>query len=92
MKKLRNQRLLGTLLLCLTPFVGVGCGGSKVVFVSESDGLVRLGPDIRGHVYFWNGAEWELSSKPVVLPEGWYAGSIDGDATAPESQPSAVDN
>ena len=53
-----------------------GCGSSKVVFVSESDGLVRLGSDVRGHVYYWDGTEWSLSESPVDLPEGWFAGSI----------------
>tara|TARA_B100000900_G_C20385349_1_gene636259 strand:+ start:356 stop:577 length:222 start_codon:yes stop_codon:yes gene_type:complete len=53
-----------------------GCGSSKVVFVNESDGLVRLGSDVRGHVYFWDGTTWVLSQSPVDLPEGWFAGSI----------------
>ena len=39
---------------------------------------MRLGPDVRGLVYFWNGSAWELSNKPVDLPEGWYAGSMNG--------------
>tara|TARA_Y100000766_G_scaffold278835_1_gene286163 strand:- start:1225 stop:1467 length:243 start_codon:yes stop_codon:yes gene_type:complete len=70
-----------------------GCDGSRVVFVPESDGLIRLGPDVRGHVYYWNGNSWELSSKKVLLPEGWYAGSIDGDVEeSNNSRPAAVDN
>jgi len=44
--------------------------------VPESTGLVRLGHDVKGHVYHWNGSEWELSSNAVSLPEGWYAGSL----------------
>jgi len=58
-----------------------GCGGSRVVFVPNSDGLVRLGPDVRGHVYVWNGSMWELSANKVDLPEGWYAGSVDVEET-----------
>lgn len=54
-----------------------GCGGSRVVFVETSEGLVRLGPDVRGHIYVWNGNEWELSANKVSLPEGWFAGSAD---------------
>jgi len=55
----------------------VGCGGTRVVFVHPTDhDLVRLGPDVRGHVYFWNGSEWELSKNEVRLPEGWYAGYV----------------
>ena len=56
-----------------------GCGSSRVVFVPESDGLVRLGDDVRGHVYYWDGSNWVRSASSVYLPEGWYAGSIDGD-------------
>ena len=70
-----------------------GCESSRVVFVPESDGLVRLGPGIRGHVYYWNGDSWELSSNKILLPEGWYAGSIDGDVEeSNNSRPAAVDN
>lgn len=54
-----------------------GCGGTKVVFVHPTDhDLVRLGPDVRGHVYYWNGSDWELSKNEVRLPEGWYAGYV----------------
>ena len=80
----------------LLPLVSVGlsgCGASRVVFVNESDGLVRLGPDVRGYVYYWNGSSWELSNSKVLLPEGWYAGSIDGDVEeSNDTQPAAVDN
>ena len=37
---------------------------------------MRLGSDVRGHVYFWDGTAWVLSQSPVDLPEGWFAGSI----------------
>ena len=70
----------------------LGCGGSRTVFVPESDGLVRLGPDVRGHVYYWTGDSWELSSNKVLLPEGWYAGSIGGDVEESKSRPAEVDN
>tara|TARA_B100000745_G_scaffold122814_2_gene79703 strand:+ start:11244 stop:11489 length:246 start_codon:yes stop_codon:yes gene_type:complete len=73
-----NLRLLLILLLFLN-ILGMlgGCGaGKRVVFVPESTGLVRLGPDVRGHVYYWNGETWESSKNTVCLPEGWYAGSL----------------
>ena len=71
----------------------IGCESSRVVFVPESDGIIRLGPEIRGHVYYWNGNSWELSSNKILLPEGWYAGSIDGDVEeSNNSRPAAVDN
>jgi len=73
--RLMRQTLM---LLCIFGMLGVsGCKSSRVVFVSESDGLVRLGPDVRGHVYFWNGSAWELSGNKVDLPEGWFTGPID---------------
>lgn len=65
--------------LFLMTFAVVGCSGRRVVFVPESDGIVRLGPDVKGHVYYWDGSNWSRSSSPVVLPEGWYAGSLPED-------------
>jgi hypothetical protein len=70
-----------------------GCGGTKVVFVHPADhDLVRLGPDVRGHVYFWNGSEWELSKNSVSLPEGWYAGYVspEGESSKDPSQIQAL--
>ena len=46
----------------------------RVVFLKESDQLLRLGNDVEGHIYFWNGSEWERSSAKVKLPEGWLTG------------------
>ncbi len=46
------------------------------MFVPESDGLVKLGDDVIGHVYWWTGSEWELSKGKVSLPAGWLAGSL----------------
>ena len=56
-----------------------GCltSGTRVVFIPTSDTLVRLGPDVQGHVYYWTGTEWELSKNRVTLPEGWLAGPLD---------------
>ena len=74
-----NRLWLLMLLSFLSVFVLLGltgCGGSRVVFVPHDDGLVRLGPDVRGRVYVWNGSMWELSANKVDLPEGWYTGSV----------------
>jgi len=68
-------RLL-TLLTSLSTLGMLGCEGRRVVLVPESTGLVRIGSDVKGHIYHWNGSEWELSSNTVHLPEGWYAGSL----------------
>lgn len=88
-----KQRLRLMLLTLLYTFVIAGCSGRRVIFVSESEGLVRLGDDVQGHVYVWNGSSWERSANKVRLPAGWYAGSIDGPVEASEkTQPTAVDN
>lgn len=75
-----NPTMRGTLLPCLAVSaiaLSTGCGSTRTVFVNPSDhDLVRLGPDVRGHVYFWNGSSWELSANKVLLPEGWYAGYV----------------
>lgn len=47
--------------------------------VDGRSGLVRIGPDVRGRVYTWDGTEWVLSRNSVQLPEGWYCGPLDGD-------------
>ena len=52
------------------------CGSTRVVFVDTQADLVRLGPDVRGHLYFHKDGEWVLSKDKVALPEGWYAGGI----------------
>jgi len=35
--------------------------------------VVRLGPNVVGRVYVYSDGKWILS-KPMKLPEGWYAG------------------
>ena len=82
-------------LLCL--MIGVSgllpaCGGSRVVFIEPSKTLVRLGPDVRGHVYYWDGTSWVLSQNAVTLPEGWYAGSVPDLEDGGNTQPVATDN
>jgi hypothetical protein len=40
--------------------------------------VVRLGPDVHGKVYFLRDGKWVLSKNKVNLPEGWYAGALEG--------------
>ena len=47
-----------------------------VVFVDTQADLVRLGRDVKGHVYFWKGGKWVRSQNRVTLPAGWYAGGL----------------
>lgn len=70
-------RMLRPLLAACAAASLSGCEAKRVVFVHPTDqALVRLGPDVQGRVYFWNGSSWELSSNTVRLPEGWYAGYV----------------
>jgi hypothetical protein len=57
---------------CVTLFNGAG----RVIFVPESDGMVRLSDDVEGHVYTLKNGEWVRSANKVKLPAGWYAGSL----------------
>jgi hypothetical protein len=74
---LYKLRMLAPLLATFAVASLTGCEAKRVVFVHPTDhDLVRLGPDVRGRVYYWNGSQWELSSNSVRLPEGWYAGYV----------------
>jgi len=59
-------------------FLSSGCltRSKRVVFIEPTDTLVRMGPDVRGHVYYWTGEGWELSHNKVEIPEGWVAGPV----------------
>ncbi len=77
----RAGQLLRSLPLLFLLVFGIagtsGCvTGRRVVFVNQSDGFVKLGEDVYGHVYWWNGSEWERSKGKVKLPAGWLAGSL----------------
>jgi hypothetical protein len=48
--------------------------------VPATTGVVRLGPDVRGHVYTKVGGEWVLSRNRVHLPEGWYATDLNDES------------
>ena len=79
-KSEKPRMLIRFLLICATALIS-GCGilstNSKVVFVPESRGMVRIGSDVEGHVYTLQDGEWIRSPNKVRIPEGWYAGSID---------------
>ena len=53
-----------------------GCGTSRVVFVDTTRDMVRLGGDVRGHVYYFKDGSWIKSKNKVTLPEGWVAGGV----------------
>ena len=52
-----------------------------MVFIHETKDVVRIGPGAKARVYFMRDGSWVLSKNEVTLPEGWYAGSLDGGAT-----------
>lgn len=53
-----------------------GCATSRVVVIDRNSDWVKLGPDVKGHVYTWDDKTkaWVLQKKAVRLPEGWVAG------------------
>jgi hypothetical protein len=59
-----------------------GCSSlsNRVVFVDAKDDVIRLGEDVRGHVFYQNAAgQWVRSGNKVTLPAGWYAGRLEGE-------------
>ena len=76
---LRKTRLL--LLLLTVSALASGCAaGSRTVLVPPVtwiDGtptdFIKIGPDITGQVYTYDGKEWVLSTNKVTIPEGWVA-------------------
>lgn len=69
----------------LTPFAMIfamafvaSCGSTRVVFIHQSSDVVRMGPEVQGKVYFLRDGTWVLSKNKVTLPEGWYAGALEG--------------
>jgi hypothetical protein len=70
----KNKSIIFAALICLAM---CGCATRTVVLDSSHD-IVRLGADVRGHIYVWNAGHhaWELTG-PVTLPEGWFAGPME---------------
>ena len=85
MHRMRRGKLkmLTRFLLILGIALTSGCGilstNSKVIFVPESGGMVRIGKDVTGYVYTLQEGEWIRSPNKVRIPEGWYAGSLSSD-------------
>ena len=79
--KKAKQRMLTLCLLVSVSVLMSGCGilstKSKVIFVPESNGMVRIGSDVKGHVYTLQDGEWIRSPNKVLVPEGWYAGNLE---------------
>lgn len=77
MSKLLTRILLTKLCAIFAIVCVTSCGSTRVVFIQESSDVVRLGPDVKGHVYFYRDGKWVLSKNKVPLPEGWFAGQLE---------------
>ena len=71
-----KQSTLNLFLIIFVVLSMIGCGTTRAVLVPPGE-LIRIGPDVRGQVYVWNGTEWILSDDKVIIPEGWFAGPLD---------------
>ena len=68
--------------LCLVISASVfltGCGSTRVVFVrsERTNDLIRVGPDVKGKAYVWDGKDWILSKNKIEYPEGAFVGFAD---------------
>ena len=55
------------------------CGSTRVVFVGSerTNDLIRVGPDVKGKAYVWDGKDWILSKNKIEYPEGAFVGFAD---------------
>lgn len=78
--KLKNlfSPLKPLLFLCVMLGTGgcVNTWSKRVVLVPEEKALFLLSEDVEAYVFFWNGKEWERSSKKILLRSGWAVGSM----------------
>ncbi len=80
--KSKQMTLPRILLMCLPIFASAfmaGCGSTKVLFVNsqEKNDIIRVGPDVKGKAYVWNGKDWILSKNRIEYPEGAFVGFLD---------------
>jgi hypothetical protein len=72
MRRIQRLTLSLFLIMCVSILM-TSCGTTRAVLVPPGD-LVKIGPDVRGQVYTWNGNDWILSDNKIVIPEGWLCG------------------
>jgi|TARA_R100000482_G_scaffold56309_1_gene20185 4-diphosphocytidyl-2C-methyl-D-erythritol kinase len=76
--KLKNLLKLKMLLSVLIVSVFLsGCGSTRVVFIDSQSQMIRVGPNVKGKAYFWNGEEWELSANKIEYNEGHFVAGLD---------------
>jgi len=73
-----NRKLRLTLTILLTCGIAsmTGCGNPRVVLMHPT-GVMRAGPDVKGHVYVKIDGEWTLSKNRLQIPEGFYITDLD---------------
>lgn len=49
------------------------CATRITTVINSQDDVVRIGPDVKGHVYVYRSGKWQDGGK-CHLPEGWFAG------------------
>lgn len=64
------RRKILTSFAALATVCATACG-PRTILVRESS-PIRIGPDVKGHVYVRENGEWTLSSNRVEIPEGYY--------------------
>ena len=71
--------MLRLFLLIFASVFMIACGSTRVVFVGseKTNDLIRVGPDVKGKAYVWDGSEWILSKNKIEFPEGAFVGFLD---------------
>ncbi len=77
MKSRNLQKVRMLLFLLIGSSFLIGCGNSRVVFVDSQTQVTRVGPNVKGKIYVWDGEAWELSANKVKYPEGHFVGALE---------------
>ena len=77
--KTKKQTTLRTCLLIFASVFLTACGNTRAVFVGSTarNELVRVGPNVTGRAYIWDGEEWKLSSNKIKYQEGAFVGFLE---------------
>lgn len=74
----KNSLAVASSVLAILLLTSCSLFSNRVVFVDAKTDVVRLGEDVKGHVFYQNEkGEWIKSGNRVKLPAGWYAGRLD---------------
>gem|GEM_PF-2905673 len=73
LKPPKMSAALGRIIFASAWLIGSAGCATRTVIIDSTQDVVRLGEDVRGHVYVWRPGGWERVG-PVKLPQGWWAG------------------